>query len=363
MIKTYYFDLHIIQLVKEFSTLAENQYDTNKLEEYVEDLHKLLDYITKYDYLKISDPEKIGLRDALNLLSHSIAYLKTTTKEDLTSEIFSCLRLVLKDWIPAEADKYVIVCSQGDYSILNNEYLEPAYKHVEKFYKIPFRRKLISINTPLYRKSDFLFNSVLYHEIGHFVDNYYHVTDRMMQQFMYAKLPVPQQNVYFEGIDFSNPVNINWNKVYCYLREYFADIFASQYIGKTVYTYLLYVNPIGRGTDTHPSSDARIRIVDDFVDKKHTDIELLDSIKEATRLSSKKELERRDEDIDITPFLSLKVAFPTSPKQLHNIFQQIWDLWINQRNNFIKINEVPLSNAEIYQHINDLTAATIQMIV
>lgn len=363
MIKSYYFDLHIIQLAKEFSTLAENQYDTQKLDEYVEDLRKLLDYVNNYDYSKISDPEKIGLREVLNLLSHSIAYLQTTTKEDLTSEIFSCLRLVLKDWIPAEADKYVIVCSQGDYSILRNEYLEPAYQHVEKFYKLPFRRKLISINTPLYRKSDFLFNSVLYHEIGHFIDNYYHVTDRMMQQFVYGGKPVPQQSEYFKGIDFSIPDNVNWNRVYCYLREYFADVFAAQYIRKTVYSYLLYVNPNGKGTETHPSSEDRIRIVDDFVDNNSVSIELLESIKDATRLSSKKELERRDEDIDITPFLSLNIASPISPKQLHNIFQQIWDLWINQRDNFVKVNEEPLSNAEIYQHINNLTAATIQRIV
>lgn len=363
MIRPYYFDLHIIQLVKEFSTLDENQYDTRKLDEYVEDLRKLLDYVSKYDYSKIPDPEKIGLRDALNLLSHSIAYLQTTTKEDLTSEMFSCLRLVLKDWIPTEADKYVIVCSQGDYSILRNEYLDPAYEHVEKFYKIPFRRKLISINTPLYRKSDFLFNSVLYHEIGHFVDNYYHITDRMMQQFVHGVKRVPQQSEYFKGIDFSTPGNTNWNRVYSYLREYFADIFASQYIGKTVYTYLLYVNPIGDGTETHPSSANRIKIVDDFVDNNTANIELLECIKEATRLTSKKVLERRYEDIDITPFLSLNIASPTSPKQLHNIFQQIWDLWINQRNNFIKVNELPLSNAEIYQHINNLTAATIQRIV
>lgn len=363
MIKSYYFDLHIIQLVKEFSTLAKNQYDTQKLDEYVEDLRKLLDYVNKYDYSNISDSEEIGLREALNLLSHSIAYLQTTTKEDLTSEIFSCLRLVLKDWIPAEADKYVIVCSQGDYSIMCNEYLEPAYEHVEKFYKIPFRRKLISINTPLYRKSDFLFNSVLYHEIGHFIDNYYHITDRMMQQFVSTGKVVPQQSDYFNGIDFSKPGNINWKKVYCYLREYFADIFAAQYIGKTVYSYLLYVNPKGVGTETHPSSEDRIRIVNDFVDNNSASIELLECIKDATRLSSKKELEKRDEEIDITPFLSLNIAYPTNPKQLHNIFQQIWDLWINQRNDFVKVNEIPLSNAEIYQHINDLTAATIQRIV
>lgn len=362
MIQPYYFDLHIIQLAKEFSTLSENQYDTPKLDEYVEDLSKLLDYVEHYDYSNITDPEKIGLRNALTLLSHSIAYLHTTTKDDLTCEIFSCLRLVLKDWIPAEADKYVIVCTQGDYSIVRNDFLEPAYEHIEKFFKIPFRRKLISINTPLYRKSDFLFNSVLYHEIGHFIDNYYHITDRLMQRFLNG-LQVPQQIDYFKGIDFSTATDINWNKLYCYLREYFADIFAAQYIGKSVYTYLLYVDPTGCGSETHPASENRVRIVDDFVDNNTVDNELLECLKEATRLSSKRELERRDEDIDITQFLSLNVASPVSPKQLHNIFQKIWDLWIHQRANFIKVNGMPLSNAEIYQHINDLTAATIQRIV
>lgn len=363
MIEPYYFDLHIIQLVKAFSSLAKNQYDTHKLDEYVEDLHELLEYVQHYDYSKITDPEKVGLRDALNLLSHSIAYLHTTTKDDLTCEIFSCLRLVLKDWIPTEADKYVIVCTHGDYSILHNNVLGPIYEYVEKFYKISFRRKLISINIPLYRKSDFLFNSVLYHEIGHFIDNYYHITARLTQQFSSGIKMVPQQADYFKGVDFSNPANTNWNKVYCYLREYFADIFASQYIGKTVYKYLLYVDPVGCGSDTHPASESRIKLVDDFVDNKSVNIELLKSLKEATHLSSARELERRDEVIDITPFLSLNVVSPESPKQLHNIFQQIWDLWMNHRENFIRVKGVSLSDADIYQHLNKLAAATIQRIV
>lgn len=363
MIEPYYFDLHIIQLAKEFSALAKNQYDTHKLDEYVEDLRKLLDYVQHYDYTKISDPEEVGLRDALSLISHSIAYLHTTTKEDLTCELFSCLRLVLKDWIPAEADKYVIVCSQGDYSILQNEFLEPAYQHIEMFYKVRFRRRLISINTPLYRKNDFLFNSVLYHEIGHFIDNYYHISERLTQLFAKGAKLVPQQMEYFKDVDFSTFKMIKWNKVYCYLREYFADIFASQYIGKTVYYYLLYVNPTGGGNETHPASADRVRIVDDFVDKKTVNIELLECLKEATRLSSKMELIRRDEEIDITPFLSLKIVFPDNVKQLHNIFQKIWGLWINQRENFIAVNGKSLSDAEIYQHINELTAASIQRFV
>lgn len=111
------------------------------------------------------------------------------------------------------------------------------------------------------------------------------------------------------------------------------------------------------------SSEARVKIVNDFVDNNTVDIELLECLKDATKLSSKLELIRRDEEIDITPFLSLKIAFPDNTKQLHNIFQQIWDLWINQRENFVKVNERQLSNEEIYQHINDLTAATIQRIV
>jgi hypothetical protein len=147
-----------------------------------------------------------------------------------------------------------------------------------------------------------------------------------------------------------------------HIGEYFCDLFAAQYIGTTATNYLSYleIKTAHKLKFTHPSTENRTTVVNDFLDKKTNPmVDLINSYTET--LTESRKLERRhatlNED-DFYKFLPLEIS---DPKQLHGVFPYAWKIWMGGTTNFKKNAElkIDLPPHAIYKALNNLIEKTI----
>ena len=86
--------------------------------------------------------------------------------------------------------------------------------------------------------------------------------------------------------------------------EYFADIFAAQYIGEASNYYLNYVAHKYPPSITHPATDSRIEMVNKFLLDDKTITEIVE-LKKITFSKTKLNLEVRHDKIILNDFHSL----------------------------------------------------------
>ncbi|WP_289665633.1 hypothetical protein [Flavobacterium panacagri] len=337
-------ELQILQLEESFSKSRSNIYSDPKKQTHFDELYKL------FKAIKTSDYKRFDLRNLqdhfflLNYIFKGLEYLDNSTLNIIPYEIISCLEYALEDWI--DKDNFIIATSLSNKNL--DFYFESTDSN-EEFNNINFligalyghqlTHRLIKISLPKVLSRDYLSCVVLYHELGHFVDMELNISKK----------------IFLKNYHKTDPTNYSEYEFLCHKREYFADLFAAQYINDASNLFLNYIAFDNPDCETHPATNKRISVVENFLTGKNC-LEL-DEFNSVLSVSGPTELKIRYKKLDIkkSDFLKLIPQNIKSVPELHYIFKLGWDFWNTSETNFLKNFE----SRQKYHIINNLIEKSI----
>lgn len=358
-----YLYLHLAQLRLSGESALGKSYHTPKVNEFIKENNRLLDYIlgnySEATWLKNVD----FFYNLLSFVNECHAFIVTSTTDDVRSEIFTCLRFVLKEWIP-DPEKYVIICSHGDFGYKSFDWgKEDVFDHIESTLSFVYSMRMIPIYMPFHMKADFMDNAALYHEVGHFVDRYHNVTGLLIEDVKKGTLAIPQEDVYLNDMTetLANDPGKYYEQLADYISEFIADLFAARYTRDSIFHFLSYINPTGTASKRHPSHNARRKVVDEFLGNPKDYSNFLKMLLQYIKNESTHELTPLPHNTDITSFVQLKECNkPSSPEHVHSIVPNLWELWNNRRGDFKNPDSTQMHFIDVYKTLMDLTAKAVQ---
>lgn len=354
------YDLNRGQLVGTWNKSRLNKYSDSRKQIFHEKLGKLFsEVIEGYDFSLPVD--LVFCREVMNFFSSSINFLDNNTINVVPHEMLECLNAALKDWID-DYNKYIIVTTDGEYCFyLLDDSIDITYKNIKNLYNIDFSYKLVNVQLPKYLLRDYLTNVVLYHELGHFVDNHYKLAETIFLEIY--KLDLKDLiNLYIpDRIKIYDPSDISYI-LYNHTSEFFADLFASQYVGSHCCNFLEYLEHESSKdslSETHPSLFYRKKIVKDFLNGVSNPV--LDIIKKTVQTVTGKELKVRFRKLFPDDFYNLVPTIITDEKDLHSLFKLGWDVYLSGGDNFKNANAMSYtpSQSEVYNIVNNLIEKSI----
>lgn len=337
-------ELQLRQLEEAFSKSRSNIYSDNKKEAHFQELHALFKKIKDSDYKNFTLPEIRQHIFLFKVIFEGLEYLDSSTLNVIPYEIIDCLEYALTDWI--DNQNFIIVTSLSNK--MNDFYLKTTLDE-EKFklfndliqfkYNLKLTHRLIQISLPKILSRDYLSCVVLYHELGHFVDTQLNISSKLLFKKHLTPKPTTQENFTY----------------YRHKMEFFADLFAAQYVSDASNIYLNHISSENSDSDTHPSTKSRIKIVNDFLTSTQNDIiaefnQVLDS-------SGLEKFQKRHQIIK-TENSTFKDLYPqkfNSKEELHYVFKLGWELWNNSETNFLK----EFTDRQKYNIINNLIEKSI----
>lgn len=317
--------LHLCRLDGQINKLRGNNYSNKKLNDYQTQLvilfEKLKDEIFDPSFSSTEKTKLPEIKQFLDFISTSVEFLEDSTLNLIPFETIFCLEQVLKEWTSKE---YMIVTSLQHSTYFFSGYLSvdgDIYQLIEIKYEIVFPVQLIQISIPKSEVKDYLHNVVLYHELGHFIDKKYNISLKIINS-EFSKLSEDEQKKQLN----------DYIKLYNHYMEYFADIFAAQYIDNKTSKYLNYMGYGAADSNSHPATDKRISIVEDFIGKKNNSI--IDKLEDSTLHSTGNKLKVRFSKTNERDFLNLIPVNITKESELHGLYVLGWNLWSNKENSF-----------------------------
>lgn len=319
-------ELLLLQLEESFSKSRSNIYSDDKKENHFIELYKLFKAIKKGGYSSLKDADLDEHFNILNYIFKGLEYLDNSTLNIIPYEIVSCLEYALADWIKRE--EFIIVTSLSNRNLDfyfessdSEEYFNNLNKYVKNLYDLNITHRLIKISLPKVLSRDYLSCVVLYHELGHFVDNELNISKKLLLKKYGTDQPNTSQDTF---------------KYFKHRTEYFADLFAAQYINDASNLFLNYIASKNPDSLTHPATSKRIDLVNQFLsDKKCQELEDFNLV---LFLSGSSELKNRHETLDISKsdFLNLIPQQIKNKDELHSIYKLGWDFWSDSDKNFLK---------------------------
>lgn len=242
------------------------------------ELVKISDTLSKYDFYRIAPDGLKALKTYVTMLFMPWAMaLDTRNAYTLSQEMRRMMDNLCRQWVP-DPDKFVFTAADGNFSCVRYDSdWDLLMDNIERIYGVKPSYQLIMFNIPKHLNEDFLFVGSLYHEMGHFVDAYYNIWDRIYQKVI-ARLrsqadaskirgeyfPIIEQT--YEGDTCKDESRRN-KFLIAQIKEYIADLFATQYLGCHRGNHIEYVAAgfYDRPDDEHPSPECRWAMEEAFV--------------------------------------------------------------------------------------------------
>ena len=311
-------------------------------------------------------------RKVLEFFKGSLALLDNNTISSVPHEIIECLNTAAKQWMP-DFDEYIIVMEDGPYAI------KPQVEDVRMFYVslkaklgVEFKYILLSVSMPRQLTRDYLTNVCLFHELGHFVDTKFKISEGVIVDVFYL-WNGPQKNEiekWFMSVcpPFLNaakqgmpPIYISSDYTKFFLMEYFADLFGAQYVDANYLHYLEYLtNDLNADDMMHPSFNKRKAMYEDFCKKPDANC-ILKLLFEKTLSLTGYGLTKRYVNLDNSDMLGLIPSVLNTPDEMLSIFKMGWDVYksgsseIERRNNLTG----QLEPDKLYDIVNNLIEKSI----
>lgn len=336
-------ELQLLQLEESFSKSRSNIYSDKKKEIHFLELFKLFKCIKASDYSSFTIDEINSHFQILTYIFKGLEFLDNSTLNVIPYEIISCLQIALDEWI--KDDDFIIVTSLSNRNLEfyfesdDLEFFNNLNSYIFNLYELNITNRLIKIVLPKSLSRDYLSIVVLYHELGHFVDTELHISDKIIIN-KYGVLP------------FYTEAQI---KEYNHYKEFFADLFAAQYINDASNLFLNYIAYNNLDSHTHPSTKRRIEIVDNFLQGVN-DPEIVE-INTALINSGSEAFIIRHQSISLkkTDFLNLIPQKISNDSELHYLFKLGWECWNTSETNFLK----KFTSRQKYHIINNLIEKSI----
>lgn len=215
----------------------------------------------------------------------------------------------------------------------------------------PIEHEIIQIKLPeLYRRKP-LYSVALYHELGHYIDQHFSISENVDVLFPSMALP---------GMSPAAALSADAKKIRLYhLREYFADLFAACYCGTAIKQFLDgFALDLGASSPTHPEGYNRLQVIGALLD--HTNHALIDAFNTALRARSQPNLGIRFSRPHVDEcFTDIRPVVLNSDAEVFGILDSAWD-YLDRA---AARNTSPwkkLDESEIERIINDLVEKSIR---
>jgi len=315
-------ELHIAQVERAIMQFRCKFHDERKQKVY-DDLVDLFKKIksSKAQYTTFNDNKLVTTKEILNEVYLGIEHLHYLKTKEVPEELIFCLEVALKDWIDNHKD-FLIVTSLNrkleEFAIYvspkrNQDVLK---QNILNLFGHNYEQSLIKINKPHLFINDFISSVPLYHELGHFVDRHFQITETIL-------FNEPKLN-YVRTLGQSEIL-----KTYHHYSEFFADLFAAQYIGNTCSEYINYAFYQNPDSHTHPSTAKRTDIVQAFLDNR-SGVPEIEYIKQWTFVRSKRKIEIRNKPLSFDPFVAETSKKITDLFEIHSLFINAWKNWLDE---------------------------------
>ncbi len=358
--------LHFSQLIQSWSKSKLNQYSDKDKQEFHDQLNELIHRIKDEKFDDLPEIELIKRKSIIDFIFTSLEFLDKSVINTFPLEIVECLNVALNEWNSKEDS---LIATSLNNSITSFSFLpsrtldDPLFVMIKNEYGIEFKKRLIQINLPKHFARDYFANVALYHELGHFIDTTYKISFSAIKSIL--NVPVDQKSIIDHFFPFLlHPDLNNLSKIDIlknHLGEYFSDLFAAQYIKECSNIYIKYIGDTGDVYhSSHPSTNNRIRLVQDFIEGK--DNFLINKLSEAAELiTGGTKLGIRYKDL---PFDDLKKFLPITiqnKNELSSLFIAAWSLWMDYSSDFEEENKMGFSlrDSKRYEIINNLVEKSI----
>ncbi len=369
--------LKIAQAEKALGYNSNNKYSNKNLSQYQQDLNALLSRIK--DDVESGSIESGVVQKRLAYIFKSLEYLSDSTLNLIPHELIYVLGHALSDWLPeSESKKYIIVTTLSNNidTFQFNPWMIREGSNIENdiniAYDISFSASLIQVTLPKTLVRDYLASIVLFHELGHFIDEYYGISKRIAKEIadaLYNEEDIGKHgladffHVLPEGkkTDLSAEKRSNINKQFqFYWAEYFCDLFAAQYLGDGYMQYLAFVAVGKPHSEWHPSTQTRQRVYEDFLNEKPNPIVDIFQ-KYMPQLCNENKFKKRFEPIPLDDFFNFLPAEISTIPQLYGVFALGWEVWLGNWTKYEDVNNLsyPLVPENAYSIINNLMEKSI----
>lgn len=371
-----FFEFEKAKLFDTWKRSRNNKYSNPKLQEFHDFFRDFYEKIKNEDIASLTEDKKTFLKNAIDYFQLRVNCLSNNTATNAPYEVIESIKSAAGNWV-SNIDDYNILTRYGDYSFFHDGNEDNILLFIKNDYGIEFKYKTVLLSIPQHYYRDYLNNVVLYHEIGHFVDTVNGISDiaviAMINKFRNSDNLDGMCEFFpcLTDVDFADLCDMlgrfkNQSDAFILKRhwmEYFADMFASSYIGNNITRYLSYVYYPDCNSSiyssTHPSNKKRFQLVDDFVGGRSNYI--INIIQEILQGKFRKKLPRYNNSLNYEDLYSLLPLELNSDDDIHNIYAAAWDVWYGDREKFKTTNNlgVELSPTQIYSILNNLAEKSI----
>lgn len=315
-------ELHIAQVERVIRKCKKKFKDPRRQEIY-DNLKVIFKKIKASEYKNYDNDTLNTLRKALNIVFSGVVNLDFNKESDLPRELIFCLNLVLTDWIPKAVEEFFIVIAYNDtldqfyIPIRTQESVQAIDRFLDYLFGVGYKQALITISKPRFLMDDFLGSVPVYHELGHFIDQNYQITDTIfIDKSFLAELTDEEKSRLIKR----------------HYAEHFADLFAAQYIGRGYQETLSYIGHNIAANSTHPSTTSRMKVIDTFLTGTGDpeSVEIVERLKQAARIRTNGiELKVRSIPLTENPFEIYKpiVIDKTGRGKIHSLISEGWAQW------------------------------------
>ena len=369
-----YLDLSRSQLAVSWKRSRFNHYSDRRKQQFHDNLGQLYDILKAKDFYDpvLTKDDLHFYRNVLEFFKGSLALLDNNTISSVPHELIECLNIAARQWL-SDFDDYIIVMVDGQYAILPQvEDFRMFYALIKARLGVEFKCILLKVCMPKQLSRDYLTNVCLFHELGHFIDEKLKISESAYNDQLLKKWTSGKNleiNIWFYSsydayhiisTPLGQQIQGDMQSIF-YLKEYFADLFGSQYVGENILNYLDYIgeDPTSDGP-MHPSDDKRRQMYNDFTKGPSTN-PVLESLFESTLTQAKRGLVKKYVDIDHTDMHSFIPSELNDEQQLLSIFKMGWDVYKGGSAPFEKQNNLSssLPSDKIYECVNNLIEKSI----
>ena len=305
----------IITHVERLIANSRSKFSNKKKEHIYKNMLLLFTKIKNAKYSEFSSEQLAATKEALEIVFYGVEFLSYKNRSEIPKRLIFCLNQALNEWIPGGAEKYFIVVSYNkkldDFSMraFSEAKLTLIQGNMKLLFDFDYSQSLIQISKPKFLANDYLSSIPIYHEMGHFIDRNFQIVITLVKERRLEALKIP--NLHF--------------------TEFFSDLFAAQYIGRSA------IAPLDESVTTisftHPSNALRVEVVNAFIEGTGTPLcmAIINELKRVTLIRTGLNLEIRYENLeDIeNPFIQLTPMIISSSKKLHALFNIGWQHWMD----------------------------------
>lgn len=273
-------------------------------------------------------------------------FVSGSRSNDAPHETQYVLRKVLKDWVSGDALVSSAALNFFEFYVNLADLWDFVEHALDKFDTGGYSPLMVQIGSPAAYKNRPVFCIPLLHELGHFIDHHYKISELSVLTDLG---PAPA------GVTRAQWQNLNLR----HRMEHFADLFASCYCGDATNKSLMAIAPYNPASLTHPATDKRVRVVDDFLNGVNNPV--VNAVQKSLNSRRQTELKTRFYLPDVSCFDDILTYRIKDERELYGIFLAAWNYLHEQVENRSApwITEDATSST-IERTVNDLTEKSIR---